>query len=88
MPVSFLSQDQRTRYGQCAGELTARATGACFHLNEADREFTAIRRDDRNRLGFALQLCTVRFLSTFLEDLQSIPAGIMAMAASWEQRRT
>ncbi|HFE8810245.1 TPA: DUF4158 domain-containing protein, partial [Escherichia coli] len=52
-----------------------------FHLDEADKEFIGKSRGDHNRLGIALQIGCVRFLGTFLTDMNHIPSGVRHFTA-------
>jgi len=80
MPVEFLTDEQAARYGRFI-EAPAHADldRWCF-FDDADRELVARRRGDVSRLGFALQLVTVRSLGTFLTDPLDVPTAVLDFA--------
>jgi hypothetical protein len=79
VPVEFLTDEQRRRYGRFHRELASEDLSRYFHLDDSDHSLIALHRGNHNRLGFAVQLCTARYLSAFPEDLTETPAAVVSV---------
>jgi len=90
VPVEFLSDEEAAAYGRFIGPPSREELERSFFLDDADRVLIARHRGDHNRLGFALQLTTVRSLGLFLVDPLDVPgvvldylAGQLGIADPW-----
>jgi len=73
VPVDFLSDELVAAYGRFAGEPSSVELERFFYLDDVDRDLIARRRFDHHRLGFAVQLGTVRAPGRFLDDPLDVP---------------
>ncbi|MEU9920032.1 Tn3 family transposase [Streptomyces griseoluteus] len=82
MPVEFLTDDQAEAYGKFAEEPTRPEPERFFFLDDVDRDLIALRRTKHHQLGFALQMCTVRYVGLFLEDPLAVPWPVVEHLAA------
>ncbi|EQD74375.1 transposase [mine drainage metagenome] len=77
MPVQFFTAEQRANYGCYLGEPTTIDLARYFHLDDDDHQNISEKRGEHNRLGFVLQLTTVRYLGSFLDVISQAPANVL-----------
>lgn len=81
MPVEFLTDDDVAGFGRFVGAPSRVDLERVFFLDDEDLALVAGRRGEFSRLGFALQLVTVRWLGTFLEDPLDVPGVVLDFVA-------
>jgi hypothetical protein len=80
MPVEFLSDDEAA-YGRCTGVPSPAELDKVFFLDDEDRKVVGRRRGPHMKLGFALQLVTVRYVGLFPENPLDVPAEVLQFVA-------
>src|SRR6266568_3918019 len=75
MPVEFLTDDEAAAFGRYGHSVPQADLERYFFLDDGDRAMVAAQRGDHSRLGFGIQLATVRYIGRFQPDpLEGVPA--------------
>ncbi|MFI2352989.1 DUF4158 domain-containing protein [Streptomyces sp. NPDC019443] len=81
MPTNFLSDEQRRRFGHFTEDPDEGQLAGSFLLDQTARRRAMAARSGRNRIGWAVQLGTIRYLGPFLENPEEVPAVVVGYVA-------
>ncbi|MFG2004814.1 DUF4158 domain-containing protein [Spirillospora sp. NPDC048911] len=79
--VDFLTDEEAMAYGRYTGPPSRTDLERVFFLDDEDRVLVDRHRGEHMRLGFSLQLVTVRWVGTFLEDPLDVPGVVLDFVA-------
>ncbi|MGN9794957.1 Tn3 family transposase [Streptomyces sp. OZ13] len=81
MPTNFLSDEQRRRFGRFTEDPDEGQLAGSFLLDQTARRRAMAARGARNRIGWAVQLGTIRYLGTFLGNPEQVPVVVAGYVA-------
>jgi TnpA family transposase len=81
MPVGFLTQADKDRFNRFPETIPHEDLVAFFLLTKPDLALVQQCREEHTRLGFALQLCALRFLGFVPDELRSTPTVVVEFVA-------
>jgi hypothetical protein len=81
MPVQLLSAAERDRAHRFPSAITDEDLITFFTLSEGDQKQIPVHAGPHARLGFALELCALRFMGFVPEDLTSAPPDAVTFVA-------
>ena len=81
MPVNFFSDAERERWQGFPGVVPQDDLHAFFLLTDDDKREVRRQRAPHNHLGYALQLCSLRYLGFVPDNLQAIPRRVVTFVA-------
>ena len=73
MPIGFLTRAERERFDRFPEDIPDEDLFVYFRLSETDHDVVDKQREAHTRLGFALQLCALRYLGFAPDDLSTAP---------------
>ena len=81
VPTGFLTEAERERLNRFPDEIPYEDLSAYFTLSDRDIQAIQRQRGDPNRLGFALQLCALRYLGFAPDDSSTAPPAAVRFIA-------
>jgi TnpA family transposase len=81
MPVDFLTDAERERWECFPDAIPQDDLYVFFLLSAEDTREVRRQRDPQNRLGYALQLCILRYLGFVPDDLQATPHEVVTFVS-------
>jgi uncharacterized protein DUF4158 len=81
MPVQLFTEAERAQRDRFPEVITSEDLVIFFTLSARDRESIPRSSAPYNRLGYALQLCALRFMGFVPDDLRSAPPEAVAFVA-------